>query len=239
MADFLADLTVMVDESLSDDAKRPRIIGHRGASATHKENTIEAFLAAKEQGATGVELDVRRSADDVLVVHHDAHLSDGRMIREVATDDLPEWVPTLAESLEALAGLWVNIEVKNHPSDPDFDAEHGISVAVAGLVVAFDLVDRVLVSSFDMDSIQRIRLTDPTIPIGWLVWGQANPVQLINRAQAQGCVSINAHDNLVDAGFVRRAKEAGLEVVCWTVDDPGRIRELARFDVDGIITNVP
>ena len=51
-----------------------RIIGHRGASASHPENTIEAFRAAAEQGAHGIELDVRRTADDVLVVYHDAHL---------------------------------------------------------------------------------------------------------------------------------------------------------------------
>lgn len=214
-------------------------MGHRGASRSHKENTIEAFLAAKEQGGDGIELDVRRSADDVLVVHHDAALDDGRLVFETTADDLPDYVPTLVAVLDAVSDQWVNIEVKNHPSDPDYDAEHGISVAVAGLVAAFEMTHRVLVSSFDMDSIQRIRLTDPSIPIGWLVWGQADPAQLIGRAQAQDCASINPHDLLVDASFVRRANEAGLAVNVWTVDDPDRIRELAGFGVDGIITNVP
>ncbi len=226
-------------DSSPSSPPKPWIIGHRGASQAYQENTIAAFVGAREQGAAGIELDIRRSADDVLIVHHDAHLPDGRMVREVQTDDLPEWVPTLAEALEAATDLWVNIEVKNHPTDPDFDAEHGISVAVAGLVAAFEMTDRVLVSSFDMDSIQRIRETDPTIPIGWLVWGQTDPMQLIARAAARGCSSINAANVVVDAGFVRRANEAGLEVFVWTVDDADRIRELASFGVDGIITNTP
>lgn len=218
---------------------RPWIIGHRGASSSFKENTLEAFVGATAQGAHGVELDVRRSADEVLVVHHDAALSDGRLLFETPSDELPEWVPTLAAALDSVSDHFVNIEIKNHPSDPDYDAAHGISVAVAGLVAAFDIVDRVLVSSFDMDSIQRIRQTDPNIPIGWLVWGQADPGQLIGRAEAQQCQAINPHDLLVDASFVRRAHEAGLLVNVWTVDDPDRIRALAEFGVDAIITNVP
>ena len=50
------------------------IIGHRGASAAFRENTIEAFLGAAEAGADWVELDIRRSADGEIVVHHDACL---------------------------------------------------------------------------------------------------------------------------------------------------------------------
>lgn len=220
-------------------SQHPRILGHRGASKQYKENTLEAFAAVKELGGDGVELDVRRTKDEVLVVHHDAALADGRLLFELDADELPDFVPTLAASLDAAGDQFVNIEVKNHPSDPDYDAEHGISVAVAGLVLAFDMTDRVLVSSFDMDSIQRIHQTDPSIPIGWLVWGQADPAQLIERAHAQGCAAINPHDLLVDASFVQRANAVGLEVNVWTVDDPDRIRELAGFGVSSIITNAP
>ena len=50
---------------------RPLVLGHRGAPRAARENTVEAFRRAVELGADGVELDVRRTADDVLVVHHD------------------------------------------------------------------------------------------------------------------------------------------------------------------------
>jgi glycerophosphoryl diester phosphodiesterase len=200
---------------------------------------LDAFRAAAEQGAHGIELDVRRTADNVLVIFHDAHLGDGKVVRETASGELPEWVPTLAEALEACSDLWINIEIKNLPDDPDYDSEHGLSVAVAGLIAAFDAADRVLVSSFNVDSVERIRSIDPTIPLGWLVWGQADPASLIGRAAAHQLQAIHPHDLLVDAGFVRRAHDADLEVNVWTVDQPARIRELARLGVDGIITNAP
>ncbi|MCP3991088.1 MAG: glycerophosphodiester phosphodiesterase [Actinomycetia bacterium] len=216
-----------------------RVIGHRGASATHLENTLDAFRAAADQGAHGIELDVRRTADDVLVVFHDAHLASGKIVREVQAAELPSFVPTLAEALEACADIWINIEIKNLPEDPDYDAEHGLSIAVAGLVVAFDAADRVIVSSFDIGSVDRIRDMDPAIPLGWLVWGQADPLSLIQRAVAHEVQAIHPHDLQVDAGFVAKAKGAGLEINVWTVDDPERAIELAELGVDGIITNAP
>lgn len=215
------------------------IVAHRGASADHPENTIEAFIGAKEQGADGVELDVRLSADDVLVLHHDAHLADGRMVREVASEDLPESVPSLAEALEATDPLFTNIELKNLRSDPDYEAAAGLSIAVAGLIAAFDAHGRVLVSSFDLDAVLRIRSTDPAVPLGWLVWGQADPVQLISRVEAHALQAIHPHDLLVDAAFVRRAHDAGIVVNVWTVDDPDRGRALVEMGVDAIITNTP
>lgn len=216
-----------------------RIIGHRGASASHPENTIEAFRAAADQGADGVELDVRRTADDVLVVVHDAHLSDGRLVRDTSSADLPESVPTLSEALEACADLWLNIEIKNMPDDPDYDSEHGLSIAVAGLIAAFEAADRVIVSSFNMDSVDRIRSIDATMPLAWLVWGQADPRSLVERAVAHGLQAIHPHDLLVDRSFVERAHDAGLAVNVWTVDERRRISELVGWGVDGIITNSP
>lgn len=216
-----------------------RVIGHRGASSTHAENTIEAFEAAALAGADGIELDVRRTADDVLVVHHDAALADGRILRRTPASDLPPWVPTLAEALEATDELWVDIEIKNLPSDPDYDAEHGISLAVAALVAAYGANDRVLVSSFEMATLDRLRAVDPSIPTGWLVFSGPSPAQCVERAAAHGLQAIHPHDLLVDESLVRHAARAGLGVTVWTVDDPARIRQLAGWGVDGIITNDP
>ena len=233
-----------------------RVIAHRGASATHPENTLEAFRAARDQGAGGIELDVRLSADGVLVVHHDAHLADGTLLRGLNAEQMPDWIPTLYEALEVAGDMWVNVEIKNVPDEPDYDDEHHISVAVAGLVAATlagdgsaisgDTVsgdtadgDRIIVSSFNVASVERIRTMDAGIPLALLVWGQANPASLIGRAEAHGFEAIHPHDILVDNNFVRRAHDAGLQVNVWTVDDPKRMVELAEFGVDGIITNAP
>jgi glycerophosphoryl diester phosphodiesterase len=222
---------------VTDPPTATRIIAHRGSSNHHPENTVGAFRAAAEAGADGVELDVRRTADDVLVVHHDAALPDGRPLRRTAAADLPAGVPTLAEALEACGSLWVNIEIKNLPSDPDYDAEHGISLAVAALVAAYGVEHRVRVSSFDMATLDRLRAVDPSVATGWLVFSGSGPAQFVDRAVAHGHEAIHPHDLLVDRSFVRRARDAGLAIAVWTVDDPGRIRQLAELGVDEIITN--
>lgn len=214
-------------------------MAHRGASAAAPENTVEAFRLARSLGADWVELDVRLSADGVVVVHHDAHLADGRLLADLTLDDMPDGITSLAEALEACEGMGVNIEIKNLPDDPDYDADHAVVDAVAGLAQAYLGPDRTLVSSFNIDSVDRMRAVDPTLPCAWLFFQMTDPVSVVDRAVAHGMAGIHPFDNLVDAAMVRRAHEAGLVVNVWTVDDPERMAALVEMGVDGICTNVP
>ncbi len=214
------------------------VIAHRGASAAFPENTVEAFKAAREMGADWVELDVRRSADGVAVVHHDAHLSDGRMIGDLAADELPGYVPSLAEALEACGPMGVNIEIKNLPDDPDFDGENLVADAVAGLIDAYLGPERALVSSFNVDAADAVRAADPSVPTAFL-YGFLDPAQAVGRARAHQMAAIHPFDPCVDAGLVRRAHDAGLAVNVWTVNDPDRMADLVAMGVDGIITDTP
>ncbi len=215
------------------------VIAHRGASAAAAENTLPAFRLARELGADWVELDARRSRDGVVVVSHDACLPDGRMIGQTDGADLPESMPSLAEALEECDPMGVNIEIKNLPEEPDYDSDHAVSEAVAGLVQAYLGVERALVTSFNIDALDRIKFVDPTIPCGWLTFDMGDPASAVGRAVAHGMSSINPYDTTVDAAFVRRAHDAGLEVHVWTVDETDRMTRLFEFGVDGIITNVP
>jgi len=214
-------------------------MAHRGASAAAPENTVEAFRLAGELGADWVELDARLSADGVVVVHHDAHLADGRMLAELTIDEMPDHVPSLAEALEACGDLGVNIEIKNLPDDPDYDADHAVVDAVAGLAQAYLGPERTLISSFNMESVDRMHRVDPSLPCAWLFFQMTDPASVVDRAVAHEMAAIHPFDNLVDAAMVRRAHEAGLLVNVWTVDDPERMAALVEMGVDGICTNVP
>lgn len=214
------------------------VIAHRGAREAAAENTLHAFRLARELGADWVELDVRRSADGVAIVHHDAHLPDGRMVRELDYDDLPESIPSLAEALEECEGMGVNIEIKNLRNDPDYDEDHLVSDAVAGLAQAYLGPERVLVSSFNIDVLDRLHEVDPTIPLA-LLFDIGDPSSAINRAVAHEMSAIHPYDPLVDATIVDRAHAAGLQVNVWTVNDPDRMAELVAMGVDGICTDVP
>ena len=88
----------------------PVVLAHRGANRLEPENTLAAFRRALELGADGVELDVHRTADGGLVVHHDAVAPGVGLLAELTADAVraaaPQ-IPTLAEALDVCAGRTV------------------------------------------------------------------------------------------------------------------------------------
>lgn len=216
-----------------------RVFGHRGASADRPENTVAAFLEAARQGADGVELDVRRSADGALVVHHDAEIPGAGPIVALAATELPPDVPLLAEALDACAGLEVNIEIKNWPDDVDFDPTESVAAAVVALVHELGMADRVLVSSFHLGTVDRVRDLDPSLARGLLTVPTADQRRALEVAAERGHQALHPHHLVVNADLVAAAHGLGLALNTWTVDDPERIRWLAACGVDIVITNSP
>ncbi|RAR27165.1 glycerophosphodiester phosphodiesterase, partial [Pseudomonas sp. MDMC224] len=96
------------------------LLGHRGAPRLARENTIESFALALQSGLDGVELDVQRSRDGVLVIHHDFDLG-GVPIAELDWAELRRrapWMPRLEEVFEffeAHPKAWINLELKSQP----------------------------------------------------------------------------------------------------------------------------
>lgn len=221
-----------------DSRPIPLVIAHRGASLAHRENTIEAFAAAGALGADAVELDVRRTADGAVIVHHDAHLPDGRVIVELAAVDLPTHVPSLAEALDACGDLIVNIEIKNWPEDPDFDPGEAVADEVVALLAGQSRHERILVSCFHRPTIDRVRTAEPRLATAFL-HARADMAAAASEAVEHGHGSIHPWDRLVTAEGVAAAHARGLRVNVWTVDDPDRMATLAAWSVDGIVTNIP
>jgi glycerophosphoryl diester phosphodiesterase len=213
------------------------VIAHRGASARFAENTVEAFEGAKTLGADWVELDVRRTADGALAVHHDAHLPDGRAIVDVDAADLPLGVLDLIAALDACEPLGVNVEIKNLPGDPDFDPECRIAAKVAPVVAA--RAQPILVSSFHAETLDVLRDLESSVGTAFLTFALHDPERTVDAVAAAGHVALHPFDATVDAPLLALCHDRGLAVNAWTVDDPGRIAELATLGVDGIVTNVP
>lgn len=215
------------------------VIAHRGASKTHPENTADAFVEAVRLGAEWIELDVRRTKDNLLAIHHDSALPDGREIIDLNAAELPVSVPNLEQALAACAGSKVNIEIKNDPDEHDFDPERSVvAQVVAVALAAMDPAD-LLISSFDYPTVELVRHTENSLDTALLFWTKAELVDVVAEASSGGHRSINAFDPLVTAELVQQAHAAGLEVNVWTVDDPARMTELVSFGVDGIVTNDP
>jgi glycerophosphoryl diester phosphodiesterase len=217
------------------------VIAHRGASGSFPENSVAAFAGAVDQGADGVELDVRRTADGGLAVCHDDVLPDGTVLVETPFADL-DGVIDLATVLDVCAPLAVvNIEIKNWPEDRDFDPTARLADSVVELLAErSELADgRALVSCFHLPTIDRVRELAPELATGWLLGLVEDPARLIAKAAERGHDAVHPHHVFVNEEFVATAHAAGLAVNAWTCNDPDRIQWLAEQGVDAVITDVP
>lgn len=214
-----------------------QVIAHRGASRAEPENTLAAYRRAGTMGADGVELDVRRSVDGALIVHHDAQTADGRLIAATPAAALPDWMPTLEAALDACAGMWVNIEIKNDPDEADFDAHDTIADAVIATLVARGELQRWLISSFRLETIDRCRALAPQIRTAWLTDDASDAS--IARCVDGGHSAIHPWVGQLGQDDIERCHAAGIEVNTWTVDDPQRLAELIAWGIDGVCTNEP
>ncbi len=133
----------------------------------------------------------------------------------------------------------VNVEVKSSARDPDFDPERTVAAEVANLVGRRGLYDRILVSSFDIGSIARVREVDPGVATAWLTMVVPDVAAVVASLVEAGHRALHPHDAIVDRVLVDACRAAGIEVNVWTVDDPERMRALAAIQVDGICTNEP
>ena len=229
--------------------QRPWIYGHRGASARAPENTQRAFALAFDEGADGIELDVRLSRDGAVVVCHDPTLErlakrpgvvaqlDARELTHI--DVGGDTIPLLDDVLDAATarGGRVNVEVKGDVPD-----RLATSRAVARLLRARSARDRatIFASSFRPEMLAAMRVAGAGVPMAFLF-------DLENTGPARAAIlrrvflpdGLHPQDRACTAQAIARWRARGLFVNAWTIDDPDRIRSLSAAGVDGIITNDP
>lgn len=229
-----------------------KIFAHRGASAYVPENTIPAFLMAMEQRADGIELDVQLTKDGVPVVVHDEFLDRvsgiSKAVWEYTLEELKKIpvscgsakytdvrIPTLEEVLKAVkpSEMEVNIELKTgiywYPQ---------IEELVLHAVKRERMEDRVIYSSFNHYSIQRLKELDANAETAYLFSDVILDVE--KYAKNTGVEGIHpALYHVKMANFLKHYKRSGLAVRVWTVNDEDEIRNLVWKGVDAIITDCP
>jgi glycerophosphoryl diester phosphodiesterase len=220
------------------------VLAHRGANREAQENTVAAFARAVDLGADGVELDVHRTADGELLVVHDAVGPWGTIgsCRAAQVRAHAPFVPTLADALDVCADRLVNVEIKNRPGTAGFDGSDTVSALVVELLAARGWDDRVLVSSFWLESIDHVHRLAPSTPTGYLAFA-GDPLDMIGVAVARGHAAIHPGVHLL-AGtravdVTGAAHRAGLQVNVWTVNEPSDLARLIDAGVDAVISDVP
>jgi glycerophosphoryl diester phosphodiesterase len=240
---------------------KPLVCGHRGACGIAPENTLAAFHKAHELGAEWVELDVQLSADGHLIVFHDDTLErttdkggtrrpTDLTLTQLQKLDAGSWfnpefagekIPTLDQILEEFGDkLAINIEIK---SKPRFEQDNGIEAKVVEAVQRHNLVENVLISSFDPNRLIVTHELEPKMAIGILFHPKslahlptADPFKLAELTHA---TALHPHFQMVTPEMVEKAHKIGLQVNVWTVNHPQDIRQQISLGVDMIMSDLP
>ncbi len=221
------------------------VVAHRGAfkKNDHPENSIAALKEAIRLKCTGSEFDVRMTADDSLIINHDPHYNkldiEKTSYAQLSLFKLSngETLPTLREYL--LAGLDGNtltrlvLEIK-----PSASKERGqvIAAKVVGLVRELDAVSMTTYISFDYDMLKKVISLDRKAPTQYLN-GDIPPGQL----KKDGISGADYHFSVFkkNPGWIAEAKQHGIILNAWTVNDTTGMDWLLSQKFDFITTNEP
>ena len=230
----------------------PRVIAHRGGGSLAPENTLAAIRAGSAMGYTGVEFDVMLAADAVPVVIHDETLerttgTAGAVAQTpssaLAALDAGGWfgaafagepVPTYTDAARLCLELrlWANVEIKPAAG---FEHETGRIVAAASTTLWQTAPAAPLLSSFSVAALEQARLAAPELPRGLLVETIAPDWR--ESATRLGCVSLHCDQRHLTAAQAGEILAVGFALLCYTVNDPVRARELFSWGVDAIFTD--
>ncbi len=220
---------------------------HRGASQERVQNTLSAFSRARALGATRYELDVHLSKDGALLVHHDYSLlstaGKDALLGALTMADLKKYplvnrltkesvfVPQLQEVLPVVRPQLscLNIELKN-----DNNRYPGLETAVLSCLcqAAPDILPKTLFSSFDYNTLVRLRKLDKNARIGLLT-----RFFDVSKALALGAESVHMNYTRFTPQIAHACHENGLKVYLYTVNDPLLATHLAEAGADGIFTD--
>lgn len=223
----------------------PIAFAHRGGASEHPENTLPAFRHAIDLGYTFIETDVHATVDGVLVAFHDPDLErtcglpgriDALPWSEVAAAQVAgtEPIPRFVDLLDEFPMARFNVDCKD---------ESGVGPLVQLLRSRPDLLDRVLISSFNDSRTQRIRSAVGPGLITGLGPRQIAALRFTGRfpwaGEAAQIPVRSGRVPLATRRFVAAAHARGVPVHVWTIDDPHQMHRLLDLGVDGIMTDRP
>src|SRR5215831_1729822 len=221
-------------ERVSSHQLRPVIFAHRGARGHAPENTLLAFSLAFDLGADAIEFDVQRSSDSQLVVIHDDTLdrtTNGHgYVRETPFEKLrevdagvrwntPQRIPTLTETLALMEsyGGAMNLELKADSREDALATAAIIESALTDLTEATR--KRILLSSFELDSVGWLKSRLPNLRVGALFTGaQWRKEDMVSRALDLDAEAVHPNVRLAQPDLVERAHAVGLRVNVWTAN---------------------
>lgn len=235
------------------DRGKVKMVAHRGVSGLELENTCAAFVAAGNRSYYGIETDIHRTADGKYIVIHDdrtgrvanedvvveksnydqlrsiqLHENSGAVRGDLVMPDLSEYL-SICKRYSKIAVL----ELKN-PFDKESVAE------VVDICKAQYGLENMVFISFFFQNMRFVKELAPEAHAQYLIGGEVNLLErpdLVEKMLDIG-VDVDVCHKLLTKDHVEYLRSKGLEVNCWTVDDPERAEELIAWGVDYITTNI-
>lgn len=223
------------------------LIAHRGESFIAPENTLASFRLAYESGAESVELDCHLSADQRVVVLHDANTrrttgkhyvvkdTDSEVLRTLdagsfkGTSFAGERIPYLEEAIALIPpGRSLVVELKSGMD---------LLPAVEKIVRECGKKDQLIFIAFDWNTIAAVHELFPENCCYWLSNLKEEVKDRMEEAAGIGLDGLNLHFSVIDSALMQQAGHLGLDILAWTVDDPKEARRLAGLGVKAVTTN--
>lgn len=219
---------------------------HRGDTQSAAENSLQAVRSSVEQGVDAVEIDVQLTKDGVVVLHHDYNLrrmtGESRRVNELTYEEVArlslgnranqleeiERIPMLAEVLAEVQGK-AKLIIDLKPYGPGGE----LAVQVVSLIEQFDMVQDCYIQSFDRQTLQQIRQLNPDIKIGQIISFAIGDLSQLDVD------FYTVEQVMLTEQLVKSAHKKGREVWVWTVNSERNLKEVLKFEIDGIITDYP
>ncbi|MCA9833785.1 MAG: hypothetical protein KC435_07575 [Thermomicrobiales bacterium] len=231
---------------------KPEVVSHRGARFEMPENTIEGFQYALALGMTSVEFDVHITADDTLVVIHDATVdrttNGSGAVNEMTLEEIqqldarsihqlfpyPVSIPTLREVINTLSEMkHLEIEIKR-------DSPENMQKVVTGILTTLEYLGRrggVTLTSFEPLALEMAMHASPDTPRGLIGdWSQPEMFMEATRLQvSRACM----RQTTATPELVAAAKVAGYYTVGWPCNDEDAVRKVLACGFDAVCTDAP
>jgi len=226
-------------------------VGHRGASYLAPENTLASIKLAWELGADGAECDIMLSSDQKVVLFHDKNskklCGENYTIKETPWEklkslhvipretNLPEYshetIPLLEDVLACIPeNRMLVIEIKTGPEILPYlqrvIKEHWKSGNISFI-------------AFDFETIRQTKALYPELPCYYLSMFKSDFNKHMDDAVKIGLDGMNLRHNIIDRELVERCHSSGLDLWCWTVNDPETALKMQELGVSAITTDRP
>ena len=235
-----------------------KIIAHRGLSGFYPENTMLAFKKCLNLNIYGIELDVQKTKDNHLVVIHDEKVNrtfNGKgYVKDMTLNELKSLssnfknyennkdckIPTLKEVLILFkpTNFIINIELKNNKVK-----YKNLEEDVVNLVKELKMERRVIISSFRIKSLNKIKLLCPKIKRSYLVSEKFYNYRLKSiifyKAVKNNSTYLSPNYTIINKKFINKCNRRDIKTLCYSINTIEEYKKLLKLKVDGVFTDFP